>query len=113
MNAPLERERITARVSSAVAETLSEAADLTGTTINNFVIQAALKEAQRVIDREKTISISKDDAVMLLSLLENPPAPNAALKRAFDRFMRNAEEITRPNPRVHASEAGGSDRTPR
>ncbi|WP_228896113.1 type II toxin-antitoxin system TacA family antitoxin [Pseudoduganella aquatica] len=88
MNAPLERERITARVSSTVAETLSEAADLTGTTLNNFVIQAALKEAQRVIDREKTISISKDDAAMLLSLLDSPPAPNEALKRAFDRFIK-------------------------
>jgi uncharacterized protein (DUF1778 family) len=88
MNAPQARERITARVSSAVAETLSEAAALTGTTIKNFVLQAALKEAQRVIDREKTISISKEDAVMLLSLLDSPPEPNEALKRALNRFMK-------------------------
>jgi uncharacterized protein (DUF1778 family) len=88
MSATQERERITARVSSAIAETLNEAADLTGTTINNFVVQAALKEAQRVIDREKTINVSRSDAAMLLNLLDNPPAPNSALTRAFERFMK-------------------------
>lgn len=88
MSATQERGRITARVSSAVAELLHEAADLAGTTMNNFVVQAALKEAHRVIDREKAIHISKDDAAMLLDLLDNPPAPNAALTRAFERYMK-------------------------
>ena len=88
MNATQERERITARVSSAIAETLNEAVELAGTTMNNFVVQAALREAQRVIDREKAIYVSRNDAAMLLDLLENPPAPNAALTRAFERFMK-------------------------
>lgn len=88
MNAPEDRERITARVSSSVAQTLNEAAELSGTTLNSFVVQAALKEAHRVIDREKTISISSNDAAMLLNLLENPPPPNAALARAHERFMK-------------------------
>jgi uncharacterized protein (DUF1778 family) len=44
MNAPVERERgrITARVSNAVAETLLEAAELTGSTLNQFVISLHL-----------------------------------------------------------------------
>lgn len=88
MNATVERERITARVSNSVAETLNEAAELTGTTLSNFVVQAALKEAHRVIDREKTIYVSNNDAAMLLNLLENPPPPNAALTKAFERFMK-------------------------
>src|SRR5450830_1183738 len=88
MSVTQERERITARVSSAVAETLSQAAELAGTTMNNFVVQAALREAQRLIDREKAIYISRNDAAMLLDLLESPPAPNAALTTAFERFMK-------------------------
>lgn len=88
MSATQEKGRITARVSSAVAETLNEAADLVGSTLNSFVVQAALKEAQRVIDREKAIYVSRNDAAMLLDLLDNPPAPNAALTRAFERFMK-------------------------
>jgi uncharacterized protein (DUF1778 family) len=88
MNEAVERERITARVTSSVAETLNEAASLTGTTLNNFVVQAALKEAHRIIDREKTIYVSPTDTSMLLNLLENPPPPNAALTKAFERFMK-------------------------
>lgn len=88
MSTNLERERISARVSAAVAETLNEAADLSGTTLSSFVVQAALKEAHRVIDREKTIYVSNNDVAMLLDLLDNPPAPNAALNKAFERFMK-------------------------
>jgi uncharacterized protein (DUF1778 family) len=88
MNATVERERITARVSSSVAETLNEAAELAGTTLNNFVVQAALKEAHRIIDRERTIYVSNNDVAMLLNLLENPPPPNEALTKAFGRFMK-------------------------
>ncbi len=71
-----------------VAETLNEAAELSGTTLNSFVVHAALKEARRVIDREKTIYMSNRDAAMLLDLLDNPPEPNAALTRAFERFIK-------------------------
>jgi uncharacterized protein (DUF1778 family) len=88
MNATVEKERITARVSNSVAETLNEAASLSGTTLSSFVVQAALKEAHRIIDREKTIYLSPADAAMLLDLLENPPQPNAALTKAFERFMK-------------------------
>jgi uncharacterized protein (DUF1778 family) len=84
----LDKERISARISSEVAQALNEAADLCGTTLSNFVVQAALREAQRVIDREKTISMSTQDVAMLLDLLDNPPPPNAALSRAFERFTK-------------------------
>lgn len=83
-----DKEWISARVSSQVAEALNEAADLCGATLSNFVVQAALREAQRVIDREKTIPMSTKDVAMLLDLLDNPPPPNAALSRAFQRFMK-------------------------
>lgn len=88
MNATVGRERITARVSVSVAETLNEAADLAGTTLNSFVVQAALKEAQRLIDREKTIYVSRNDAAMLLNLLDDPAPPNQALTRAYERFKK-------------------------
>lgn len=94
MGATAEKERITARVSGAVAETLNSAAELMGTTLNSFVVQAALEKAQKIVDREKTIFISNDDAAMLLGLLDAPPKPNAALTRAFGRFMGEKYGIT-------------------
>lgn len=88
MNATAERERITARVSSTVAETLNSAAELMGTTLNNFVVQAALEKAQKIVDRESLVQVSRTDAAMLLDLLEAPPKPNAARKKAYERFMK-------------------------
>jgi uncharacterized protein (DUF1778 family) len=88
MNAILEKERITARVSSNVAEILNSAAELTGTTMNGFVVQAALEKAQKIVDRENRIIITKNDAAMLLNLLDSPRKPNEAMQRAFKRFMK-------------------------
>lgn len=88
MNAPVERGRITARVSNSIAETLLEAAELTGATLNQFVVQSALEKAQQVIDRERTILLTRDDAAVLLNLLDSPPAPNEAMMRAFERYKK-------------------------
>lgn len=88
MNAIVEKERITARISSNVAEILNSAAELTGTTMNGFVVQAALEKAQKIVDRENRTMITRNDAAMLLNLLDNPRKPNQAMQRAFERFMK-------------------------
>jgi len=41
--------RVTARISSQVKEILEQAAALSGATLNQFLVQSALKEAQRII----------------------------------------------------------------
>jgi uncharacterized protein (DUF1778 family) len=81
-----ERGRITARVPQHVQATLQQAADLLGTTLNQFVVQAALNEAQRVIERGRVIHLFGNDAAFLLNLLENPPAPNARLRQALRNY---------------------------
>lgn len=50
-----ERGRIAARVPQAVRDTLQQAAELLGATLNQFVVQAALSEARRVIDAIRTM----------------------------------------------------------
>ena len=80
------RKRITARVSGKVRVTLEEAAELLGSTVNQFVVQTAYQEAQRVLERESIIRISQKDARKILSLLDNPPKPNKRLKDAVKIF---------------------------
>jgi uncharacterized protein (DUF1778 family) len=80
------RTRITARVSDNVRGTLEQAAELLGATINQFVVQTAYQEAQRVIERESVIRLSQKDARRILSLLDNPPKPNKRLKEAVKAF---------------------------
>ncbi|NVD69156.1 DUF1778 domain-containing protein [Duganella sp. BJB1802] len=91
MNATEEGDRITARVSTSMAEKLQKAADLMGITLNQFLVQAALKEADRMIEREHTIRYTREDAAMLMNLLDSPPSPNPALAKAFARYKTKVE----------------------
>jgi uncharacterized protein (DUF1778 family) len=83
-----ERGRITARVPQDIQDTLEQAAELLGATLNQFVVQAALTEARRVIQRDRVIHLSSVDAAFLLNLLEKPPAPNARLRKAFRSYKK-------------------------
>jgi uncharacterized protein (DUF1778 family) len=83
-----ERGRITARVSLPVVEKLQEAADLTGSTLNQFLVQAALEKAERVIERDTYQRLTVRDAKMILRMLERPQGPHGALEAAFERHAR-------------------------
>jgi uncharacterized protein (DUF1778 family) len=86
--ATAKQDRIGARVPHEVYETLCRAAELTGATVNQFLVQSALKEAQAVIEREEVIRLSARDWHWLLDLMENPPKPNAKLKAAMKRYQK-------------------------
>ena len=83
-----KQDRIGARVPHEVYETLCKAAELSGATVNQFLVQSALKEAQAVIEREQLIRLSVRDWNWMLDLLENPPKPNARLKAALKRYQK-------------------------
>ena len=83
-----KQDRIAARVPHEVYETLCRAAELSGATVNQFLVQSALKEAQAVIEREDVIRLSPRDWNWLLDLMENPAKPNAALKAAMKRYQK-------------------------
>ena len=86
------RKRITARVSKDVRDTLERAAELLGATVNQFMIQTAYLEAQRVIERESVIRLSQKDAQKVFSLLDNPPKANKRLKDAAKAFKTTVRE---------------------
>ncbi|USX18630.1 DUF1778 domain-containing protein [Oxalobacteraceae bacterium OTU3REALA1] len=85
-------QRVTNRVPKTIALKLQEAAELTGATMNQFMVQASLEKAEKIIDREKTIQFSKNDAAIIIDMLDNPSKPNAALVRAFERFKQREIE---------------------
>lgn len=95
------QDRIAARVPREVYDTLRRAAELSGATVNQFLVQAALKEAQAVIEREDLIRLSPRDWNWLLPLLDAPPAPNARLQAALKRHRQ-----------LLASDANGANPAP-
>jgi uncharacterized protein (DUF1778 family) len=76
--------RISASVPSHIRARIEEAAAWKGMTVAAFIAEAAAKEADEVIERERKIQLSQEDAALVASLLENPPEPNAALRKAAE-----------------------------
>ncbi|MCL1860122.1 MAG: DUF1778 domain-containing protein [Proteobacteria bacterium] len=90
----IERGRITARVPLAVQETLEMAASLMGATLNQFVVQAALHEAERIIEQERVIRMSVRDTKAFLATLDQPLPPNDKLKSALENYLARRNDQT-------------------
>jgi len=76
------------RMPKRVHTRLEEAAELAGTTVGEFMVEAALHKADEVLEREHVVRLSKRDAARLLELLDHPRPPNARLKRALDAYRK-------------------------
>lgn len=70
------------RMTTAVKSRIARAAALRNADLTNFVTQAALREADAVIEEAERIKVSQVSFMRLLALLENPPKPNAKLTAA-------------------------------
>ena len=84
----VQKMRIHARVSQRMHATMCRAAELTGMTVDQFMLHAALKEAQLVIERDAVIRLSPRDWNWLLALTEFPTKPNKRLQTALRRYRR-------------------------
>jgi uncharacterized protein (DUF1778 family) len=62
---------------------LLRAAALRNTDLTDFVLQPTLREAKKVIEETERGTLSERDSLMVLKLLEKPPAPNARLRKAL------------------------------
>lgn len=83
--------RLEARLPASVYALLKRAAEMKGRSLTDFVVSAAQDAAQRVIEEEGIMRLSAEDQARFAEALINPPAPNAALKRAMRRYLEHVE----------------------
>jgi uncharacterized protein (DUF1778 family) len=84
-----DKERVSARIPSQSRSLLEKAAALSGATLNQFVVQTAVKEAQALLSREQTIVLTAVDSERFFAALERLPAPNANLRKAAKAYRRS------------------------
>jgi len=84
--ASTKRDRITTRVSRNVRKRVEEAADMTGSNLNQFMVAAAMKEAERVIARERSIRIEEKYVADFFGSLDAPGQPNERLLKAVKEY---------------------------
>jgi uncharacterized protein (DUF1778 family) len=78
-----DNKRMQLRVRPEQKATLMRAAALRNTDLTDFIVQLAMREAKTVIEEAERIRLSERDSLLVLDLLENPPAPNARLRAAI------------------------------
>lgn len=80
--------RITARVDIETQELLSQAAAIAGmSSINSFVLSAAVEKAKTIMERERALQLTQQDAMTLMSALDQPAKSNIKLLNAASRYM--------------------------
>ena len=79
--------RITARVDIDTQELLSQAAAIIGiSSINSFVLNAAIEKAKQIMEHEHSLKLSQRDATLLINALDAPTKPNLRLQQAAKRY---------------------------
>lgn len=83
--------RLEARLPRAVYATLKRAAELKGRSLTDFVVTAAHEAARLALEEESVIRLSAEDQRRFAEALLNPPAPNAALRKAKRRHAADVD----------------------
>jgi uncharacterized protein (DUF1778 family) len=65
MSVSKQNQRVSARVPLHVYDMLSQAAELSGATVNQFLVQSALEKAQKLMERERFIRMTTRSASCL------------------------------------------------
>jgi len=80
--------RVEARIAPDALAIVRRAAELQGRSVSDFLVAAALKDAQQTSDDAQIIRLSVDDQRRFVDLLLNPPALAPAMKRALKAHKR-------------------------
>ncbi|WP_298013037.1 DUF1778 domain-containing protein [uncultured Castellaniella sp.] len=84
-------ERLQVRLNAEAKTVLQRAANYRHKTVSQFVLTTALAEAEKVIRENEAVTMSAADWKVFYDALNNPPAPNAALRKAFAKYQKSAE----------------------
>lgn len=82
-------ERLEARISSNKKNLLKNAADLSGRTLTDFVIDAAYEAAVRIIQEYQQLHLSIADRDVFIEALLNPPKPSNRLLKAAKAYKKD------------------------
>ena len=83
-----DNSRLSLRIPVEEKAILVCAAALRRTDLTGFVRQHSLNAARAVIAENERVTLSGRDSLLVLALLENPPAPNAKLLGAVKALSK-------------------------
>jgi uncharacterized protein (DUF1778 family) len=82
-------ERLEARISADKKSILKNAADLSGRTLTDFVINSAYEAAIRIIQEYQQLHLSVKDREVFVRALLNAPSPSDKLWKAAKKYKKD------------------------
>lgn len=80
--------RLNFRLPPEIKERIESAALVSGVTVTDFAITALAGAAREVLEKHHTTVLSDRDRDIFLAMLEEPPEPNEALKKAVKEYKK-------------------------
>lgn len=81
-------ERLEARISGEKKAVLQHAAELSGRTLSEFVLESAQAAAERVIEEHENIRLNRAEQIAFVQALLNPAEPNDRLRQAAASYRQ-------------------------
>lgn len=81
-----KKERLECRLSSDDKASIEAAASLEKVSVSQFIVDSACKRAQLLLEEHSRIKLTEQGWLAVIAALDNPPAPNEPLQRAFKRL---------------------------
>jgi len=78
-------DRMDVRLASDHKALIERAAAYSGETLTGFAVSTLVREATRIVQEHEIVTLSERDRDRFVELLDNPPAPGDALRRAAER----------------------------
>lgn len=86
--ADIKDDRLHVRLDAEAKRVLQRAANYRHKSVSQFVLATALEEAEKVIRENEAVTLSGADWKVFYDTLTKPPAPNAALRKAFAKYKK-------------------------
>ncbi|TGB75481.1 CopG family transcriptional regulator [Escherichia sp. E4694] len=82
-NIPARRESLNLRIKPAERDLIDRAAKARGKNRTEFVLEAARAAAEEALIEQRIFRMDSDDYQLFLNRLDQPPAPNSALRKTM------------------------------
>lgn len=86
--AKVRSERLEARISGEKKAYLQRAAELSGRSLSDFIVDSAQAEATRIIKAHEAIELNQSEQVAFVTALLNAAEPNDSLRRAAAKYRK-------------------------
>lgn len=83
-------DRLQVRLDAESKSVLQRAARYRNESVSQFVLAIAMEEARKVVRENEIVTLTGPDWTLFYDALTDPPAPNAALRKAFARYKAAA-----------------------